>query len=107
MISETIIKFDTVNDLNPIIGKVDMAGSQVTVAVPNFSTVDSIVKKFFSSVQKRECSGLNNLKYSFIKYFPGEYHRLSEVFLTIRLNGFPCPGGMDLSGGWILAVKIG
>jgi hypothetical protein len=45
-------------------------------------------------------------KYSFIKYFPGKYHRLSEIFLTIRLNAFPCPEGMDLFGGWTLTIKI-
>jgi hypothetical protein len=52
MISETIIKFDAVNDLNSIIDKIDMASSQVTVAVPNFSTFAPIAKKLFSSAQK-------------------------------------------------------
>ena len=87
-VSKALIEFDAIKDLN-LIGKIDMPGSQVPMAITNLVLFNAMLKELLPSAQKGSRSGPNNLKHSLVKYPSRKHFRLSEVFLTIGPNRFP------------------
>jgi hypothetical protein len=105
-VPEALIEFNAVNNLN-VIGKVYMAGSQITVAIPNFACIYALLKKHLSSVQKRPGGRPDELKHPLVKYVPGELVCLLEIFLTIGPDGFPGTVGIYPFACGGLAIEFG
>ena len=86
-VSKALIEFDAIKDLNSI-GKINMCGSQVPVAITNLSRFNTMLKELLSSAQEGSSVVPNNLKLLLVKYLSYKHFRLPEVLLAIRPNRF-------------------
>jgi hypothetical protein len=84
-----------------------MAGSQITVAIPDFARGYALLKKHLSSVQKRPGGRPDDLKHPLAKYVSGECFCLPEIFLTIGPDGLPGTIGIYPFACRGLAIEFG